>query len=45
MYTTSAMTKRMAHLDIDFLFAEDIKIETDHKVAQQVIDRFVGKVL
>lgn len=40
MYDTSAMFKRLAHMDRGFLFSGDVAIESEDEDVQEIIDRF-----
>lgn len=40
MYDSSAMMRRLAHMDRSFLFAGKIKVVSDDDAVQQIIDRF-----
>lgn len=40
MYDSSAMMRRLAHMDRSFLFAGKIQVESDDKTVQEIINRF-----
>jgi len=40
MYDTSAMTRRLAHMDKGFLFSGDVGIESEDEDVQKIIKRF-----